>query len=394
MGRVSDQAVARAPVQSDRLTRMAVSATFLVHGGYFAAWIAHIPHVKASLGLSNSGLGVVLLGVPLGVVCALALSAAVLPRIGSRPGVRLSLTGYCLIGPLAGLAGSPEVLFAVLFAWGFFQACLDVAMNTQGIAVERAQDRQLMSGWHGLWSLGSLTGAALGAAAVGAGISLAAQQAALSIPILAGVGWLSVWMVDDPVAESAGAGPSRRRVRISPAILSLAAIAFAGLLCEGASADWGAVYLHTNLHTSAATAGLAYTVFLLSMMVVRLAGNRLLSGAHPNRKVSALAAIGAIGFALGLLSGKPVLTLIGFGFLGAGVAPVVPTMFSAAGRVTDGRVGSAVSTVAGLSYLGVVCGPPLIGAISGLSSLRAALFVLVLAAALIAIVTLRARALR
>jgi len=379
-------------------SRAAVALTFFCHGLFFAAWTAHIPHVKTALGLSSSELGLVLLAGPLGAVAALALAARLLPRWGSRRAVRGTVVGYCLAGVLVGLAPSTALLFAALFVWGAFQAVLDVAMNTQAIAVERRQRRRLMSGLHGGWSLGAFSGAGLGAAAVGAGISLSAQQGILSIAIVLAVGVASLWMVEDVPAsradEDAPARPGRRsRLVFSRAILTLAAIAFAGLLCEGAAADWSAVYLRGGLHTSAGYAGLAYTAFSLMMVAVRLAGNRLSTRFRPERVLAGLAAVATVGTTAGLLVGTPLAGIFGFACLGVGLGSIVPTTFSAAGRVPGIEVGAAVSTVAALSFTGFVLGPPLIGAVSGVTTLRFALLLLPLLTGTVAVLTVRSRVL-
>jgi fucose permease len=377
-----------------RSSRVAVSATFFCHGLYFASWTAHIPHVKSALGLSASELGFVLLAAPLGVVAALALAAHLLPRWGSRPAVRGALLGYCLSGVLVGLAATPALVFGALFVWGAFQAILDMAMNTQGIAVERRQDRRLMSGLHGFWSLGSFAGAGVGAAAVSAGMSLTAQQVMLSLPIVLVVTALSLRMVDDvdPVqAESPPESKPQRRLVFSRAVLTLAVIAFAGLVCEGAAADWSAVYLRTGLHTSPGFAGLAYTAFSLTMVAVRLPGDRLLTEWRPERVLPVLAAIATAGFLAGLMIDTPVATIVGFACLGVGLGSIVPSAFSAAGRLPGVEVGAAISTVAALSYSGFVCGPPVIGALSGLLTLHLALLVLPLLTGTLTVLTARTR---
>jgi fucose permease len=400
---VSDFSATTARVDPGRIARLAVGLTFFCHGLYFAGWAAHIPHVKAALGLSSGELGFVLLAAPLGVVCALAAAARLLPRWGSRRAVRGAVVGYCLSGLLVGLAPSAGLLFATLFVWGAFQAVLDVAMNTQGIAVERRQRRRLMSGLHGCWSLGSFSGAAVGAAAVGAGISLTDQQAILLVPIVGAVATLSLWMVEDiPAApEAEGPGhevPARRsgsgpRLLFSRAILTLAAIAFAGLVCEGAAADWSAVYLRGSLHTSAGYAGLAYTAFSLTMVAVRLAGNRLTTRFRPEHVLPLLAAFATAGITAGLLIATPVAGILGFACLGVGLGSIVPNTFSAAGRVPGAEVGAAVSTVAALSYSGLVFVPPLMGALADLVTLRFALLLLALLTGAITVLTARTRAL-
>ena len=71
-------------------------------------------------------------------------------------------------------------LFVTLAVWGLFQGGLDVAMNTQGVTVEQAAGRPLMSRLHGMWSVGGLTGALIGAGAVSAGVGLSTQLAILA----------------------------------------------------------------------------------------------------------------------------------------------------------------------------------------------------------------------
>src|SRR6202012_2759113 len=140
-------------------------------------------------------LGFALLGAPVGSVIAMIAASWLLPRVGSRRVVQVALVGYCAAGPLVGLTGSLPSLFAALFVWGAFQGTLDVAMNTQAIAVERTGRRALMSGLHGSWSIGSFAGAGIGALAVTAGISLSVQLLALGTLALLVAGLLTTRML-------------------------------------------------------------------------------------------------------------------------------------------------------------------------------------------------------
>src|SRR5580693_8912250 len=198
----------RGPEAAGRTQRAATFAAFISHGLLFASWTAHIPQVKDHLGLSDGTLGLALLGAPLGSVAAMLVVARVIPRLGSQRVVQISLLGYCLAGPLVGLAGSFAALFAALFAWGAFQGALDVSMNTQAVTVEQAAGRPLMSGFHGSWSIGAFAGAGIGALGVAAGIPLAPQLLLLALPVLAVAGPLSLRMLPDPraVGDRAVAG--------------------------------------------------------------------------------------------------------------------------------------------------------------------------------------------
>jgi hypothetical protein len=312
--------------------------------------------------------------------------------------VRLALLGYCASGPFIGLTGSLGTFFVAFLLWGFFQGTLDVSMNTQAISVERFSGRVLMPGFHGSWSTGALIGAIVGAAAVGLGLSLSEQLTVLAAPCLLVVGWLTTRMIPDRRAggdpECSREMPDARGGVLQPAVMVLGGIAFAGMLCEGAAADWSAVYLRNALHAVPAVAGLAYAAFALAMVIVRLSGNRLFTRFAVHRLLSLLAAIGALGFAAGLVVARPVSLLVGFAFLGAGLGSVVPMILRAAGAVDNVDTGRAVATVAGCGWAGYVVGPVAIGEIASTTTLHIALFLIPVLAGTVAVATGRAKALR
>jgi MFS family permease len=389
---------------SIRWPRIAVTAVFVVHGLLFASWTAHIPDVKAHLGLTDGTLGFALLGAPVGSVLAMIAASWLLPRVGSRLVVRVALVGYCAAGPLVGLTGSLPALFAALFAWGAFQGTLDVAMNTQAIAVERTGRRNLMSGLHGSWSIGAFAGAGIGALAVAAGITLSLQLLVMGTIALLVAGLLTARMLPAAAERPGGDGGSaghgdagqRRDARVSRwsgGMVLLGAIAFASMLCEGAIADWGAVYLSGPLHASGVVPGLGYTAFSLAMVTVRLSGNRLLTRFRADRLLPALAAVATLGFAAALIIATAPAALVGFCCLGVGLASVVPAVFSAAGRIPGLPAGTAVATASACGWAGFVCGPPLIGRLASWASLPVALGLLPLLTAFVVAGTLSSRAL-
>jgi fucose permease len=372
----------RLPSPGAPATRIAITVVFVVHGLLFASWTAHIPHVKQSLGLNDGTLGIALVGAPVGSIAAMCLAAMLLPRFGSKRIIQVALCGYCAAGPLVGLTGTLPALFGALVLWGVFQGTLDVAMNTQAIAIERSSGRPLMSGLHGGWSIGAFTGAGIGALAVGTGLALTPQLLILGSVAVLGAGLLSTRLLPDhpddsetetPTAETeSGDGGSRWSV----GMLALAAIAFATMLCEGASANWASVYLSGPLGATGAIPGLAYVGFALAMVVVRLAGNRLLGRFRPDRLLPVLAIVATVGFTTALLLDRPLAAIVGFGCLGLGLASVVPAVFSAAGRLPGLHPGTAVATVSAFGWAGFVIGPPIIGHVAALTSLPTALALL------------------
>ncbi|MCU1697643.1 MAG: transporter [Mycobacterium sp.] len=369
----------RLPSPGATTTRIAITVVFVVHGLLFASWTAHIPHVKQSLGLNDGALGLALVGAPVGSIAAMCLAAMLLPRFGSRRIIQVALCGYCAAGPLVGITGSLTALFGALVLWGVFQGTLDVAMNTQAIAIERRSGRPLMSGLHGGWSIGAFTGAGIGALAVGGGLALTPQLLVLGSVALLVASLLSTRLLPDhrdgsetetPTAETeSGDG----RSRWSLGMLALATIAFATMLCEGTAANWASVYLSGPLGATGAVPGLGYVGFALAMVTVRLAGNRLLGRFRPDRLLPVLALVATVGFTTALLLDTPLAAIVGFGCLGLGLASVVPAVFSAAGRLPGLHPGTAVATVSAFGWAGFVIGPPVIGHVAALTTLPTAL---------------------
>jgi MFS family permease len=300
--------------------------------------------------------------------------------------------GYCLAGILVGLSGSIAELFAALAVWGLFAGGLDVAMNTQAINVERELGRPIMGKMHGSWSIGSLVGSGIGVAAVALGVTLTWQLLALGVVTVIIALVLIGRMLDDPVHEHHH-HTARRRRRPSATLVILGTIAFAGLLTEGGTGNWSAVYMRDTLHAQPAVAGLAYTAFTLMMVTVRLLGARLLRRYSPRQVISVCAAIATVGIGTALVIGNPVAGIIGFGLFGVGLASIIPMVFSAAGNQPDMAAGTAVATVSAVGWIGFMVGPPLIGLVAGHSSLSIALIVFPLLTGFVALAAPRIRAL-
>jgi fucose permease len=221
---------------------------------------------------------------------------------------------------------------------------------------------------------------------VAVGVSLSAQLLVVGSVALLVAGWLTTRMLLD-AAEPAEPDAPRAARRFSPAALTLGAIAFASMLCEGAAADWSSVYLRDSLGGSAGAAGVGYAAFTFGMVAVRLYGNRLLARFGAHRVLPALAGAATIGFAVALAVGRVPVGIAAFVLLGLGVGTVVPSAFSAAGRLPGVHPGVGVATVSGLGWAGFVCGPPLIGQLANATSLTAALVLVPVLTAGIALAT-------
>jgi len=365
--------------------RAAVAAAFLIHSTVSGTWAPRLPAIKESLGLSDGELGTALVGLAIGLLAGTRLAGAPVDRFGSRPVMRAGFPLLAATLLLPGLAGNGLALFASLLVLGVASGALDVAMNAQGIEVERVLRRPILSGLHGLWSVGLGIGAgvAAGAAAIDAEplehfAVVAAVLAVLSVVFLRGL----LPAHDHVREESHDAEPPD--VRWTWALLLLGVIAFCSFVGEGSASDWSAVYMTQELGTSDALGAVAFAAFAVTMATARFAADPLRTRLGNVPLVRGGSLIAAAGLGAGLLIHEPWAGIAGFALLGLGLAAVVPIAFSAAGDLDPRATGRLVGRVATIGYVGSVAGPIMIGWLAEATSLRTALGLVVVLALAIA----------
>ena len=358
--------------------RTAITAIFFLNGAAFSAWYARLPAIADRLDLGDAQVGLALLGAPLGLLVAQPVAGAVVARRGSRAVVALAplLLPAVVLPALA--VDLPTLVLAVI-AVGAANGTLDIAMNAQGLVVERAVGRPLFGSLHAAFSFGALAGAAAAAAIAGAGVEpvahLLAWGAAAALVALAIRGAL--------IGDRDAADPAARRLpRPSARLAAFGLIAFCALLAEGAVFDWSGLLLHREAGASQAVAALGLAAFSLAMGTGRLVTDRAAAALGPPAAARAGALLAASGLALTLAAARPAPGIAGFAVMGLGLAAVFPLTLRAAGGagVQAGPDLAAVSTV---GYGGFLLGPPVIGLLAEATSLRAALG-LVCAACLVA----------
>lgn len=361
--------------------RVAVAAIFCLNGLALANWIARIPDAKARLALSDGALGFVLLFAAIGALIGQPLTGVLVARFGSQRVTTALALVFALTMALPGMAADAPQLMAALLVLGMFNGGLDVAMNAQAALVEKAYGQPIMASFHGLWSVGGLLGAVLGGAAAAQGLALGTHLLIVAALALVGLALATRGLVRDQGAGGGEGGPS---FALPPrALLLLGAIAFGVLFCEGAIADWGAVYLREGLGSAPGLAATGFAVFSLLMAAGRLSGDWLTLKLGAGRIARGGGALVVLGVALAVVAGSPVAAIVGFGLIGAGVSCIFPLILSAAARTPGIAPGTAIAAMATSGYTGFLVGPPLIGSLAEALSLRGALGVLGVLGALI-----------
>jgi predicted MFS family arabinose efflux permease len=377
------------------LARRAVATALLCQGAATADWVTRLPSIKANLDLGAGGLGLALVGTPVGLAVAVLIAPAAVRRFSSAGTARWATTCAGLTIALPALAWNGVSLTLGLIVLGLAFGVAEVSVNVQAVAVERAYARPVMTGMHAMWSIGMIVGSLAGSVAAAAGVAPAAQLGVAGV-LLAGVAaFVGRWFLEPTLQEgsqeAAEEREPRRRLQDQPAVVVTGLIAFCAFLAEGSVTDWGSVFMHDVEHASLAVAGLAVSVFSVGQVVARLAGDRIVTRFGRTATMWRTALIAAAGMLVAISAASSVVALLGYGVLGLGGALIIPTAFSVAGIAAAFAPAWALSRVTGMGYAGLFLGPAAIGLVTHAIGLTAALLIPATLLLLIVPLTLRLR---
>ena len=355
-----------APIAPEILrSRIAVAVTFAANGLAFASFIARTPAIREALGLSTGGLGLLLLCLSGGAVAGLPLSGPIVHRLGAGRAV-LAGTASNMFGLVLLLVGL--VTGAVLPAGiglvfvGLGSGVWDVAMNIEGADVERRLGRSLMPKLHAGFSLGTVTGAGIGAACAAAGVPLAAQLVVvvLVLPVVVAMAVRRFLPVHETTPEQKAAGAGALAAWREPRTLMVGLLVLAFAFTEGSANDWIAVAMVDGYGAGETVGAIAFGFFVTAMTIGRLAGGSLLERFGRVPVLRATAVIALAGLLLVLFGGSAPVALGGALLWGVGASLGFPVGMSAAAD-DPARAAARVSVVSSIGYTAFLAGPPLIG---------------------------------
>jgi MFS family permease len=343
--------------------RNAVALVFALNGFCFATLASRVPDLRQSLDLSNGALGTLLLSVAVGSMFGMPASGHLIERWGAGAVVRLGavvdLGGLVVAGAFA-TAGSAVGAGVGLLAYGFGTGVWDVAMNVDGAAVERELGRSIMPRFHAGWSLGTFTGAGLGAVAAGLGVPLAAHYAVAPAVAVAVAVVASRRLLPVDEGEAGPAAAASGSAWLEPRTLAIGFMVLAFTLAEGAANDWLALGLIDGYGARHWVGVMGFALFVASMTLGRLGGPVVLDrfGRAPSMLASAVAA--TVGVLTVVWSGVAAIAVLGIMLWGFGAALGFPVGMSAAGD-DPARAARRVSVVSTIGYGAFLAGPPLLG---------------------------------
>ena len=349
--------------------RWAVSLFYFGMGLCFATWASRIPAIKTALHLSEGELGSILFAVPVGQLIAMPFSGKLVTRYGSHKVLAFSLLFYVLGMISLGLATDGWQLAMGLFAYGLFGNFCNIAVNTQGVYTEGLFKKTLMGSFHGSWSLAGFVGALIGLIMLSFNISTVVHFSIMAVLIMI-ILFLNYNFLIKVKSKKEIKEEKKGFSTPDSNLIWLGIIGFCCMASEGIMFDWSGVYFKEIVKAPGALVILGYTSFMVMMAIGRFVGDSLIHK-YGSKRILQISGI-AISFGLFLAVIFPYLIpcTLSFMIVGIGVSSVVPTVYSLAGKNTTVTTSVALTIVSSVSFLGFLMGPPLIGYIAELTSLK------------------------
>ncbi len=355
----------RNTVQIDApIVRNATRCGFFMAGFGLSVWAPLVPYVRERIEMTDAVFGLLLLCIGIGSLTWMPISGVLVARWGIRP---VQLCSVALLAlALAGMALTDSIgwLGLALFCFGGSLGVIDVIMNIQAVLVETAVGRRLMSNFHGMYSLGAISGALVLTGLLSLGLA----------PEVGSFMMIGV-IVAANLALARGYLPNRAPggglafVRPTGLVMLVGLMCFVVYLAEGAVLDWSALYLTGEKGLEVARGGLGYAAFALMVTIARFAGAPLVNSLGTARVIAFGGMLAAFGIGLSLTAEHWALALVGYGQCGLGCANVSPVLISSLSRQDGMPVQLAVTVATTIGFAGVLAGPAMMGMVAHFSSL-------------------------
>jgi len=345
--------------------KLANRDAFLIIGCLESAWAPMVPYVKRGFGLNEAELGLLLLCTGLGSLLALPVSGQLCKRYGAKGTIYASAVLLALALAVVAMNVSLWFTALMLVLFGVCTVQIDVAANVNGITLEERFHKNMMSGFHGGYSLGTLIGAGLMSLLLTTGMHILPAAIIVLTCSLIYFFWGCRGLLAKGELDTAP-HPKEGQVRpsklyIPPLVLVVGAVCFVFYSSEGSVMSWSAIFVNQERGVDLRYAGYFYTAFAVCMTIMRFLGNKLVNRFGARRVVVYGSMLVAVGFLVVALVNSVIATIAGFAMIGVGAANIVPQLVSYAGKIEGMAVQNTISVITALGYSGVLLGPVIIG---------------------------------
>jgi MFS family permease len=358
------------PAQSTvpKLTmRIAIASFYFCMGFSFASWASRIPDIKTKLHLSEAELGTVLLALPIGQLITMPISGRLVTKYGSRTILSFAILLYAIELTNIGWASQMWQLALALFVFGIVGNMSNISVNTQGVLAEKIYGRPIMTSFHGVWSIAGFSGAMVGLLMMN--LKLTPHQ---HFFIVAALVFITVLIARKYLIPGTSAPAEKKKFFSKPdkVLVQLGIIAFCSMSAEGAMFDWSGVYFKEVVAAPHSLIIMGYATFMIMMATGRFFGDRIIARIGRKRMLQISGILVLTGLMISVIFPHLITATLGFLIVGLGVSSVIPAVYSAAARSSKIAPGMALAGVSSIGFLGFLLGPPLIGYIAQLASLR------------------------
>lgn len=358
--------------------RLAISVLFLLCGLNFASWAIRIPDFKEFLSMSDAELGSILMGLPIGSMVSLPIAGLLIARFNSKVICLLAVILYVIIIPALTFISSSLFLFIGLFAFGMAGDILNISMNTQVVSLEKITNKKVMSSSHAIFSIGLMLGSIVGGYLIKYDITLKQHYFLIALCNLFSILAIYRYLLTDSIQNDEENVEVKAKFKLNKYLIILSFVAFCGMLCEGAMADWISLYFKSLPDLSGFPFTIGFSSFAFSMVIGRLLGDWAAKHLSVRNILLINGLLIALGMTITVLFSQVFVLIFGCFLTGLGISTIVPMIYSQAGNTRDTSPAMAIAAVSTIAYVGFMLGPVVIGFLSEYYGLNRALILLII----------------
>ena len=261
--------------------RNAIFVIFALSGFGISTWLGRVPSIRDILHASTLEMGFLAGGISVGSIVGVTISSHFIAMFGARRTMlaSLGLVGVGLVGGglSASLGGGFWAIIIFMAVFGFGNGTCDVAMNVSAAAAERVLGRTVMPLFHASFSVGTMIGAALGAAAEALDIPVGIHTPIIGIVIVLGAVVYTRRLQSEDLGHAVDAAEaddhtesswrSRLAIWAMPSTILIGLVVLGMAAAEGSANDWLALAMVDGHHVDNATGTAIFFVFVTAITI-------------------------------------------------------------------------------------------------------------------------------
>jgi MFS family permease len=347
-----------------------------VFGGFFVYSFCmgslppRLPDLQRMMQIEEGALGFGLIGAAAGTLVSLSFFGPILERIGYRRSILSMIPLLALLYAIASFAEGPLSFFVLLFPVGIVIGGIEIILNLEADRTEHMIGYRIMNRAHAMWSFGFFSAGIISALAAQSGLSPQIQFF-LMVPLVI-VGVALILGRFDPAPHRTGTSDEKPPHFTMPttAIMVLVAVTLSAMIMEGAGIDWSAIYMRDVFAVSPFLSGFAVALGAGAQAVTRFFADPFVERYSPIAVARVLLGVLGVGVLLVFFAPIDWLALVGFALMGVGTAVIFPLAMSAAAQLTDRPASTNVASLAQVSFVAFLLGPPLLGYVAEAFGIR------------------------